>query len=475
MAPPKQPAAGMRSIASFFAPKAKAPPKEQLPGIANGAIAPDPSDSPPSADARGATRAAKSAKTSARAAPGSATPGGWDGTTPPAAPSTAVADDEQHARIDPSPPEAESPPGDAPTTATTANGAAGDVGRRIAVLWKSERRYFAGNVAAYDAVNGKHHVRYDDGDDEWIALSRHDVKWDADAEAEAKKKAAPVDDDDDDDDEDDDGSESEEAPPRTKRGRVTARRAAAKALRRVGSKKSGGGVGGGGRPARRAAGAKRKVVLSDSDDDFDAGGDEDASEGGDESESEFEVESEESEDDDDDEASEEESEEEESPGPRGKRGGAKPKPAQPAKKATPKKATPKKAKNPPSSSGGKSLAAALSEPVLAPTGSPELNPAHYEARERLMFPWLQPDKRRDASGRRPSDPEYDPTTLQLPGAFPKCKDATGKPFTVSPGQAQWWRFKAATSTASSCSRWASSTSSSRWTRTSAPPTSACST
>ena len=194
MAPPKQPAAGMRSIASFFAPKAKAPPKEQLPGIANGAIAPDPSespaDSPPSADARGATRAAKSAKTSARAAPGSATPGGWDGTTPPAAPSTAVADDEQLARIDPSPPEAESPPGDAPTTATTANGAAGDVGRRIAVLWKSERRYFAGNVAAYDAVNGKHHVRYDDGDEEWIALSRHDLKWDVDAEeAEPKKKA----------------------------------------------------------------------------------------------------------------------------------------------------------------------------------------------------------------------------------------------------------------------------------------------
>ena len=130
-------------------------------------------------------------------------------------------------------------------------------------------------------------------------------------------------------------------------------------------------------------------VLSDSDDDFDAGGDEDASEGGDESESEFEVESEESEEEeDDDEASEEESEEEESPGPKGKRGGAKSKPAQPAKKATPKKATPKKAKNPPSSSGGKSLAAALSEPVLAPTGSPELNPAHYEARERLMFPWL---------------------------------------------------------------------------------------
>ena len=58
------------------------------------------------------------------------------------------------------------------------------------MLWKSERRYFAGNVAAYDAVNGKHHVRYDDGDEEWIALSRHDLKWDVDAEeAEPKKKA----------------------------------------------------------------------------------------------------------------------------------------------------------------------------------------------------------------------------------------------------------------------------------------------
>ena len=41
------------------------------------------------------------------------------------------------------------------------------------------------------------------------------------------------------------------------------------------------------------------------------------------------------------------------------------------------------------------------------------------------------------------EPGYDPATLQLPRDFPKCKDAKGKPFTVSPGQAQWWKFKAA--------------------------------
>ena len=30
-----------------------------------------------------------------------------------------------------------------------------------------------------------------------------------------------------------------------------------------------------------------------------------------------------------------------------------------------------------------------------------------------------------------------------PGGFPKLRDATGRSWTVSPGQAQWWKFKAA--------------------------------
>ena len=41
-----------------------------------------------------------------------------------------------------------------------------------------------------------------------------------------------------------------------------------------------------------------------------------------------------------------------------------------------------------------------------------------------------------------TDDAYDPSTLQLPSTFPKCVDAEGRPFVVSPGQAQWWRFKA---------------------------------
>ena len=437
----------MRSIASFFAPKAKAPPKEQRPGIANGAIADGPSESPSpnsDADADGTSRAAKSAKTAECAAPGSATPRGGGGRkTPPAAPATAVSKDEQHARIDPSSPQSSAgteSPGDAPTGGGGGGGGANDVGRKIAVLWKSERRYFAGVVAAYDSINGKHHVKYSDGDDEWITVSKHDVKWDADADAEANKTAAPM-------DEDDADSESDDDAPPTKRGRVVASRAAAAAaLKKVGAKK--GKKAPAPAPTRRARGAKRKVVLSDSDDDFDAGGDGDDGEDGasEESESEFEVESEESEEEesDEDEASEDEESEEESPKPKAKRGGAKAKPP-PAKKATPKKAAAAAAAAPlVAGGGGKSLASAMSEPQPAPpTGSPALNPAHYEARERLQFPWLQPDMRKDASGRVPSDPEYDPTTLRLPASFPKCKDAKGKPFTVSPGQAQWWRFKAA--------------------------------
>ena len=172
MAPPKQPAAGMRSIASFFAPKAKAPP-EQLPGIANGAIAPDPSESsqspPPTRTAR---RAPPSPPRRPRAPRPARRPrAAGTGTLrrrrpPPPSPTTSSTRGSIQPCRRPSPLRATPP-----ATATTANAAGRrDVGRRIAVLWNDLRgRYFAGNVAAYDAVNGKHHVRYDDGDDEWIA------------------------------------------------------------------------------------------------------------------------------------------------------------------------------------------------------------------------------------------------------------------------------------------------------------------
>jgi DNA mismatch repair protein MSH6 len=43
---------------------------------------------------------------------------------------------------------------------------------------------------------------------------------------------------------------------------------------------------------------------------------------------------------------------------------------------------------------------------------------------------------RDAKGRRPDDPNYDPRTLHVPPAW--FKDAK-----VTEAQQQWWRFKAA--------------------------------
>ncbi|KAL4857543.1 DNA mismatch repair protein 6 [Chlorella vulgaris] len=51
------------------------------------------------------------------------------------------------------------------------------------------------------------------------------------------------------------------------------------------------------------------------------------------------------------------------------------------------------------------------------------------------FPFLHPDRLRDAAKRRPDHPDYDPRTLHIPPEWFK----TAK---VPPGQAQWWEFKA---------------------------------
>ena len=51
------------------------------------------------------------------------------------------------------------------------------------------------------------------------------------------------------------------------------------------------------------------------------------------------------------------------------------------------------------------------------------------------FPFLRPDRIQDADGRRPGEAGYDPTTLYIPPSW----FAENK---VSPGQQQWWEFKA---------------------------------
>ncbi len=59
----------------------------------------------------------------------------------------------------------------------------------------------------------------------------------------------------------------------------------------------------------------------------------------------------------------------------------------------------------------------------------------FAARSAERFPFLHPDKLRDGAGVRPGRPGYNPRTLQLPPNW--FKNAK-----ISPGQQQWWEFKA---------------------------------
>ena len=466
MAPPKPNAQGMRSISSFFAPKSNVVAKRPDDAPALGG-----KDDPP----------AKASKANENAAPGAtarATAATRDGPTdaepidptPPATASAKKALASKRRRSDASadPPDAaDGPDRDRPSDDDDASPSPSDVGRRVAVWWKSERRFFAARVAAVDPKRGKHHVRYDDGDEEWLTLEKHDVRWDAEAETHAGAAGAA-----DDSEGDSDASEGPdpdpEQPPAGRASRVTARRAAAaRALERVGGKARRGAA-----PPPRGRRAKRAVMLSD-DSDEDEPEPEPESDDDDASESEFEVESEEeSEEDDDDDASDDDfSAEESESAPRKRR--KKPAAASAAASArASKKAPPASARAGAASGAGAARADAVTLPPPAPSrpagaassvlknvsgdfggrpstagdssspGSALAGPAQYADRERRLFPWLAPERRRDASGRAPSDPLYDPTTLKLPAGFPKCVDADGRAFAVSPGQAQWWRFKA---------------------------------
>ena len=54
-----------------------------------------------------------------------------------------------------------------------------------------------------------------------------------------------------------------------------------------------------------------------------------------------------------------------------------------------------------------------------------------------------PPKLKDQNGNLFDSPKYDPTTLLLPKTFPKSFPSTdGSQHKISPGQQQWWQFKA---------------------------------
>ncbi|PNW83581.1 hypothetical protein CHLRE_05g235750v5 [Chlamydomonas reinhardtii] len=76
------------------------------------------------------------------------------------------------------------------------------------------------------------------------------------------------------------------------------------------------------------------------------------------------------------------------------------------------------------------------EVTLGVAASMDGDAARFAERMASRFPFLHPDRIRDAAKRRPDDPEYDPRTLHIPDTW--FKDAK-----VSEAQQQWWNLKAA--------------------------------
>jgi len=211
----------------------------------------------------------------------------------------------------------------------------------------------------------------------------------------------------------------------------------------------------GGEKRKRAAAPKKRVTKSKAkthyfDEDFDEEEEEEEDDLDDDG-SDFDLDGESEDDDDeafdvdmsDDESSEEEDDdfsESESP-------------AKKKRKAHAKKAPAKaKVSAPPSTTNGRRKTTVNTTSTVTKSSAPKdlsaadvlggVGPEQYDARERLKFPFMQPEHIRDAKGRRPHDADYDPSTLLLPSSFPKLRDANGVQWTVSPGQTQWWRFKA---------------------------------
>ncbi|CAG9467722.1 unnamed protein product [Pedinophyceae sp. YPF-701] len=304
------------------------------------------------------------------------------------------------------------------------------IGTRLEVYWEDESDWFAGAVADYDADEDKHLVEYDDGDEEWLEL--------------AGEKTRPT----------------------------------------------------GPKPARPTRRAVRRAKAAKADDDESGmseleDSDEEGSEEGDEdSASEFEAgasdaEEEAADDDDavDDDASMDDADSGEDSdadvAPRAPKRAKKAAPAKREKPAAKARAdtSPAPAERMDVDGGAEETPAAARPGVETPASDPKKaarlrralddgsagaddvaagggsgkyavvlghmrhgdmtgEAASYLPRYHTKFPFLRPDRIRDAAGKRPGQPGYNPRTLAIPPGF--FKEAK-----ISPGQQQWWEFKAA--------------------------------
>jgi hypothetical protein len=51
------------------------------------------------------------------------------------------------------------------------------IGWRIAVYWRDDRTFYEGEIVEYDNGTGKHRVRYNDGENEWVSLRNERIIW----------------------------------------------------------------------------------------------------------------------------------------------------------------------------------------------------------------------------------------------------------------------------------------------------------
>lgn len=53
------------------------------------------------------------------------------------------------------------------------------VGRRVLVYWQASGMWTPGEVLSFNPKTGRHHVLYNDGEDEWLELAKESLAWES--------------------------------------------------------------------------------------------------------------------------------------------------------------------------------------------------------------------------------------------------------------------------------------------------------
>ena len=52
------------------------------------------------------------------------------------------------------------------------------INKRVGIFWSDDKCFYYGVITEFNEAENKHHVKYDDGTDEWMDLSKEEsVDW----------------------------------------------------------------------------------------------------------------------------------------------------------------------------------------------------------------------------------------------------------------------------------------------------------